>query len=92
MVKPSVYTPREQEVLDSPDYYVIRVFLAAHGWIESPIPFTAKQALERYNNIKNQNQNQRAVLYAARKLDDEIRLACVTPAYLSALVELHAAQ
>ena len=92
MAKPSVYTSREQEVLDSPDYYVIRVFLAAHGWVESPIPFTAAQALERYTNIKKKNQNERAVLYAARKFGDEVRLACVTPAHLSALVELHATQ
>ena len=92
MAKPAVYTPREQEVLDSPDYYVIRLFRQKAGWIESPIPFTAKEALTRFNNIKKLDENHRVVIYAARKLDDEIRLACVTPAHLSALVELHAAQ
>lgn len=92
MNKPSVYTSREQEVLDSPDYYMIRLFQQATGWIESPIPFTAKDALTRYNNIKKLDQNHRVVLYAARKFEDEVRLACVTPAHLSALVELNAAQ
>ena len=68
------------------------LFRQAAGWIESPIPFTAKDALERFNNIKKLDQNHRVVLYAARKFEDEVRLACVTPAHLSALVELNAAQ
>lgn len=91
MTKPTVYMPREQEVIDSPDYFLIRVFQQEHGWIDSA-RFTSKQALERYNNIKKMWPNMRAVLYAARHVNDEERLACVTPAYLSALVELHAAQ
>lgn len=91
MAKPSVYTPREQEVLESPDYFVIRVFQYGAGWVES-VPFTAAQALERYNNIKKMNQNYRAALYAARAFGSEVRLANVTPAHLSALVELKAAQ
>ena len=91
MTKSSVYTPREQEVLDSPDYFVIRVFQYAQGWIESK-PFSAREALTRDNNIKQMNQNYRASLYAARQFEDGVRLANVTPAHLSALVELNAAQ
>lgn len=86
------YTSREQEVLDSPDYYVIRLFRQAHGWIESPVPFQSKDALERYNNIMKYDPNARVCLYAARKIDDEIRLAAIRPSFLSALVELHAGQ
>lgn len=89
MVKSSVYTSREQEVLDSPDYYVLRVFQQATGWIEST-PFTAAQALDRFNKVKALNY--RVVPYAVRKFEEGERLACVTPAYLSALVELNAAQ
>ena len=91
MAKPSTYTPREQEVLDSPDYYLLRLFTMEHGWVDSA-PFTAAETLKRFNNIRAMNKGYRVVPYAARKIDDEVRLACVTPAYLSALVELKAAQ
>lgn len=86
MAKPTVYTPREQEVIDSPDYYVIRLFRQAAGWIESPLHFTAKEALERFKNIKKLDENHRVVVYAAREFEDGAHLACVTPAHLSALV------
>lgn len=92
MAKPSVYTSREQEVLDSPDYYVLRLFQQASGWIESPRHFTAKEALERFQNIKKLDANHRVVIYAAREFEDGAHLACVTAAHVSALVELNAAQ
>jgi hypothetical protein len=85
------YTSREQEVLDSPDYFIIRVFQQQNGWRESS-PMTAKKTLDGFQAIRANFPNTRMSLYAARKLDDEIRLANVTPAYLSALVELKAAQ
>lgn len=85
------YTSREQEVLDSPDYYILRVFTHQIGWVDS-VPFTAAVALKRFNNIRALPKNYRVVPYAARKFGDEVRLAAVTPAYLSALTELKAAQ
>lgn len=85
------YTSREQEVLDSPDYYILRVFQYGVGWIDSK-PFTSSQALERFNKIRAMNKGYRVVPYAARKFEDEVRLAAVTLAYLSALTELKAAQ
>jgi hypothetical protein len=85
------YTSREQEVLDSPDYYLIRCFQQKKGWTES-LPMTAKKTLDGFQAIRAKFPTMRMSLYAARKLDDEIRLANVTPAYLSALVELKAAQ
>lgn len=91
MTKPSVYTPREQEVLDSPDHYLIRVFEQQKGWNESK-PLTAQQTLDGFKQIRERHPNMRMALYAARRIDNEMRLANVTPAHLSALVELNAAQ
>lgn len=84
------YTSRESEVLEKPDYYILRVFQYATGWVDSA-PFTAAIALQRFNNIRKLGYN-RVVPYAARQFGDEVRLAAVTPAYLSALTETHAAQ
>lgn len=85
------YTSREQEVLDSPDYYVLRVFKQNLGWIQSA-QFTASQALERFNNIRKLDPTIRMVPYAVRNFHDGERLAAITPAYLSALTELKAGQ
>lgn len=84
--KAPVYSSREQEVLDKVDYYRIRVFQHGVGWTESA-PFDAAETLQRYKRIKELNYH-RVCLYAARKFPDGERLACVTPAYLSALLEL----
>lgn len=78
-------------MLESPDYYIIRVFQQAHGWIDSK-PFQAKDALQRFTNIRALPQNYRACLYAARVINDEERLANVSAAHLSALVQLNAGQ
>ena len=91
MVKAPTYTPREQEVLDSPDYFLIRLFEQAKGWMDSR-PLTAIETLNGFKAIRGKHPNMRMCLYAARKLDDEIRLANVSAAHLSALVELKAAQ
>lgn len=85
------YTSREQEVLEKPDYYLIRYYDQKHGWIDSA-PFTASVALQRFNNIRALNKGYRIVPYAARQFGDEVRLAAVTPAHLSALTETNAAQ
>lgn len=85
MPKPPTYSQREQEVLDSPDYYRIRVFQYKTGWVES-VPFDAAEALGRFQRIKEMGY--RVGVYAARKFGDEERLASITPAYLTALTEL----
>ena len=85
------YTSREQDVLDSPDYYIIRVFQQAKGWTESD-PMTARACYEGFRGIRAKFPTTRMSLYAARKFGEEVRLANVTPAHLSALVELNAAQ
>lgn len=89
MSKPTVYTPREQEVIDSPDYYLIRVFEQQKGWNESR-PLSAQETLNGFKQIRERHPNMRMSLYAARTIDKEVRLANVTPAHLSALVELNA--
>ena len=90
MAKPSVYTSREQEVLDSPDYYLIRIFEQQKGWNESRA-LTAQETLNGFKQIRERHPNMRMALYAARRIDNEVRLANVTAAHLSALVELNAA-
>ncbi len=85
------YTSREQEVLESPDYYLIRIFEQAKGWQDSK-PLTAAKTLEGFKAIRAKHPNMRMSLYAARKFGEEVRLANVTPAHLSALTELNAAQ
>lgn len=87
MPKAPIYNAREQEVLDSPDGYKVRVFQCGIGWAES-ILFDAQAALTSYNKIKSMNY--RVGLYASRKINDEERLASITPAFLSALVDLNA--
>ena len=85
MPKPPTYSIREQEVLDKVDYYKIRVFQHKTGWVES-IPFSAFEALPRIRKIHDMGY--RACLYAVRKFEDGEHLASVTPAFLSALVEV----
>lgn len=85
------YTSREQDVLDSPDYYIIRVFQQAKGWTESD-PMTAKACYDGFRAIRHKFPATRMSLYAARRFGEEVRLANVSPAYFSALVELNAGQ
>ena len=88
MAKSPTYTDREQEVLDKVDYYRIRVFQNNKnkiGWAES-IPFSASEVLPRLQRITAMGY--RACLYAVRNFDDGEHLANVTPAYVSAVIEL----
>jgi len=69
------YSPREQEVLQRPEGYVIKV-LSNRQWITLPVSFDADEALAML--IRLRENNYRALVYAHRRIDGETRLACVT--------------
>lgn len=77
------YTSREQEVLDKPDHYILRLFQYGQGWVDS-VPFTAAEALKRFNNVRAMNKGYRVIPYAVRNIDNESRLAAVTTEHLAA--------
>lgn len=76
-MKPATYSPHEQEVLNEPDHFIIRLF-QQNQWTNS-VPFTAEQAIIRFANIRKMSKNHRIVLYAVRGQ----RLVCVTPEYVA---------
>ena len=89
-MKPPTYSPREQEVLERPAGYKIHVYTGQSGRKECSKLFTAAQALEQAELVEKLYPSYRALVYAVRYFGEEReeRMAHVTKAHLSALIQL----
>lgn len=83
MPKPPSYTPREQEVLDAPDGYVLKTYLGPRrGWwskdaadIEKGDPLEVSRRFVR--EFHEANPAKPVLVYAYRVVAGERRMACV---------------
>lgn len=71
-------TDSDKAVLASPDHFLVRVFQHGHGWVDS-VPFNAKDAFERYENIVAMQKNYRMSLNAVKKVNGQDYLVPITP-------------
>ena len=75
-------TETDKVVLATPDHFLIRVFQHGQGWVDS-VPFNAKDAFERYENIVAMGRNYRMSLNAVKKLEGQDHLVPITPKRLA---------
>lgn len=58
----------DKQILNAPDFFVIKVFQHDYGWIDS-VPFDAQSAFARYNNILALNKSYRLRLCAVKVIN-----------------------
>lgn len=85
MAKPAAdfRSDSDKQILDAPDFFVIKVFQHDIGWVDSA-PFNAQDAFVRYNNIKELNQNYRLRLCAVRILENKPHFCSISVPELTA--------
>lgn len=86
MAKAPTHTALELEVLEDPDFFRVGVF-QDNRWVYTERPYTASEIMDQYNILKKLGF-QRTMLHAVRVINNQECVATITPAYLSALIEL----
>lgn len=92
MARRPTVSPREQEVIDRPDGFIVRVMVNG-GWEESPVFDAAKAYKAKCNIIElrktDGSQRYRTVMiHAVRVINDELRTAFVSDAFVYAFADL----
>lgn len=67
---------QDKAVLDSPDFFLIRVYQKEFGWIDSTY-FQADEALKRYEAIRAMNKPYRLMLVAVKNINDKVVLCSI---------------
>mgnify|MGYP001274384184 CR=1 FL=1 len=85
MAKPAAdfRSDSDKEILNAPDFFLIRVFQQEYGWIDSA-RFTAQEALQRYNNILNLGKPYRLMLCAVKMFGKNQHICSISVPELTA--------
>lgn len=85
-MKPTLRTPLEEMVLESPDFFRIQHFNKNERKSQHSNPLDAIEAFRWHKLFVKYNTNH--MILACRVVDNQECVATITPAYLSALIEL----
>lgn len=78
---------QDKKILAAPDSFLIRVYQQKHGWIDS-VPFQAKEALERFNNIRAMDKPYRVAIVALKQWNGTIHVCSITVEQLADFVRM----